>query len=551
MNRIVLGFVLVVALVAALVIWLFPPSGEHAQPTSPSSIAPSAIESPPDSLELPHIEPNERASTAQTTEAAPPTEASKEPEGRAPIAAVEEFGRIFGRVVRPDGAPAAERELHFLRFPKGPKHDVVAGAEGEFDERNLPVGKWYVSTQPSKKEMEQFGAPAKANEIEYASLRVVTLEPRGEVEIVLGVPPPNAIRVTGRVRADKPREVMLVWTPEGESAYARTKWTRASSESAYEVMLETPGRYAVGITGVGAANLRRSVEVPDTREFTFDIDLGKSGIVGRVHTAEGVPVARATVELTIRGAREPEPLFSRGSSRSMTDTDGRFAFELVDPGRYVVTAHGGKAKGAPMPAAVIARDIIVGPGNGAIELDLVAQTGDVLRGRVVRESQTPVGGVRVFVFDENGEPINPLLPVTTDKEGTFSTPPVAAGQYSLIGARGAEWTAPIRVFVRWDDPPKDTELVLGEAAMIEVRGMNLGQAWIDVRDADGNCLSAVFDMTQQALEDAVTGSLERGLWRYFVPAGTYDVRAVGSAGIVATGRVSATAGESRHVTLAR
>jgi hypothetical protein len=52
------------------------------------------------------------------------------------------------------------------------------------------------------------------------------------------------------------------------------------------------------------------------------------------------------------------------------------------------------------------------------------------------------------------------------------------------------------------------------------------------------------------MTEVATGARDPSRWTYFVPAGKYEIRAVGGAGVVARGSVSATPGETRHVTLA-
>jgi hypothetical protein len=426
---------------------------------------------------------------------------------------------------------------------------VVADDAGRFDERDLPTGKYSISTECSKDELALVGLPADTSIMETLLQRMLDVGPGADIEIELGTPPKNPIRVSGRVAAEPmPREIMMQWIPEGEDGMDRAKFKRVAQDGTYEVVLAEAGPYNVSMIVASSPRIERTVDVPSGSEFAQDFALAAGTLRGRLRTAAGEPVVRALVELTFRAGHRPVNFMSSIAYTRTTDGEGRFSFDRLDPARYALGIYGGATTAGEKTGALSVRDVVVPNQGASAELDLVAPIGHVIRGRVVDAAGGAVNYASVFVFDANGEPLDPITPAMSDKKGAFTLPPLAPGHYSLVGACGVRWTEPAALDVL--EKNTDIELHLRDAATLDVSAESLGESWIDVRDAQGNCLSAVLD--RNLFNGTVTRASFRSTWRYLVPAGDLEVRAIDSTGaVVASSKVSAAAGGKQLVKLAR
>ncbi len=547
---------IVLAAAAALVFFLLRSSEDHASaPPAPSrAVAPPEDSvAPAEPLDLTRNESLPRSNAIQTDEQPPtPDVAATVPaEAPAPAAATTPTtGRIFGLVLRPDGKPAASRRIRMIRTPGGPTKVAIANDEGRFDERELPPGRWSIFTACSKEELALLGLPADTIDMETMSQRILDLPAGAEVEIELGRPPANPIRVTGRVNCDPLPEarILMQWIPEGEDGFDRAVFKRAAKDGSYEVTLAEPGPYVVSMIVGSSPRVERLVDVPSGSEFAHDLEIASGRVRGRVLTASGEPVARAIVELTLRAGHRPVTFMSTIAFSKGTDREGRFSFDHLDAARYTIGAYGGVSPGGERVGAIAPRDIVVTDSSEPIELELVAPSGHAVRGRVVDPSGGPINSTHVFVFDASGNALNPIMAATSDKNGAFALPPLPPGHYSVVGASGARWSDFVSLDVTAQNA--DIELTLREAARLDVTAEDLGEAWIDVRDSAGRCLSALLD--RNLFNGVVPRVSWQSTWRYYVPAGEYEVRAVdGTGAVIASTRVSAAAGESKRVTLAR
>jgi hypothetical protein len=520
------------------------------EPKSHAPEAPTVISNATDAvvepLALPASESSDRASAAEVP-AAPSPEAKPAVSPNAPIAAGT--GRIYGRIVLPDGSPAAARKLQMKRVPGGPERSIFSNDAGRFDERGLRAGKWVLSTTLSGRDIAALGLPPETPLFELASARTVHLEANSEVEVELGRPPDNPIRVTGYVHVDPAEDIVLAWTRERKAGLFGATWKRVAPDGRYAIVLDAAGTYDVALIVGESLRMMRTVDVPDVREFVHNFELDRRGIHGRLRTPDGEPITGARVELTLRGGHRPFTPLSALSHVGKTDVSELFEFDYLDSARYALSICGGKSKRSGNASPIVVPDLLMTRGGEPIVLDLVAESGRPVFGRVVHESGEGARSVSVFVFDSNGDPINSLSPEFASREGGFLLPALGPGRHTLIGARGSQWTDPVVIDVPANGGLERVELRLRKAARLDVRADDLGDAWIDVRDANGNCLSGLLDkeIDDESLTDDQSGST----WSYFVPAGTYDLRAIDRVGVVASARVTARAGETQRVTLER
>ena len=180
-------------------------------------------------------------------------------------------------------------------------------------------------------------------------------------------------------------------------------------------------------------------------------------IVGTVREERGAPIFGAA--LSMQGAR------------AITDREGRY--ELVVPTAIVVLDCW--AEGF-LP--VVGRRLIV-EGSGPVRIDFDLKPAAVLSGRVLDENGRPVRGARVYVISPDRallEEIHIGNLVSTDKQGHFRFPGVAAGTWDLgVRARGHLPALARNVVVPViGTVERDVQLRRGRAISVEVRNATSG-----------------------------------------------------------------------------
>lgn len=520
----------------AAALWLLWPSQEPPPANSVVAVAPAGPATPPPS--------KEPAAEAATLDGRVPLAAPvAAPSAVGAVPPAPEMGRIRGQVFRPDGRPAAGRRVRMLRSSKGPEKFATADAEGRFDDRELPPGAWSLSTWPDEAELAALGKADQNTLGGFAFLaqRTVDLAPGDDVEVLLGAPSPTAVAVRGRILlGEESVEGYLTWMPDGKDSMDRQRVAAASPETGYATEVDAPGRYLVLVVH-GEARVEFALEVPAGPEFQRDFPLPETTLEGRVKGADGLPVKGAKVALTPRAGVLPRHPASNISFSRTSGEDGAFAFRNLPAGRYGVAVHGGVLGSANGPASAQARgEFTLEPGVPPEPLELFVEAGREVQGRVQSPPElSPTSGV--FVFDSAGEPLNPLQPVSTGKDGTFKLFPLAPGAYSAVAAHGGWWSAPLRFQVPSAGEADALELTLVEAATLTVELTGRQGAWIDLRDAAGSCFSALLD--RHAFDRSITRDWSTTRFVFHVPPGEYRALARGSPAGDAEQRVLLRSGE--------
>ena len=307
---------------------------------------------------------------------------------------------IRGRVVRSDGSPSPGVKLLFLRNDGGlpPLKSAVAGSDGGF-EVELMAGTYDVraTNEPDGEVAEPLRVRGPMSDVEIrvpASLRIegvvrglsakavsslqiaarndelesrsATVDPQGRFTIdglssrswlvigrVVGTGrrAERRVRITGAeayvelefeglpevrgtVRLDgAPLEGTPVLLLRGrELAGGRREWTR--HDGSFRFLDLPPGDYTLGI---GAE--MRALSVRADEELVIDLVSGRvEGLA--VDPATSQALAGAVVHLWPRAARQAEAEALGGARRSLTDRDGRFAFERVPEGSWTLEVEG-------------------------------------------------------------------------------------------------------------------------------------------------------------------------------------------------------------------
>ncbi|HEV8346926.1 MAG TPA: carboxypeptidase-like regulatory domain-containing protein [Vicinamibacterales bacterium] len=172
--------------------------------------------------------------------------------------------------------------------------------------------------------------------------------------------------------------------------------------------------------------------------FTLLVVLATAPVSGRVVDAESHnPIAGAHVMLIPeRNATVTAP----GSLETITDQNGRFVFDAVEPGRYLVNAN--KAGFAPItdPLDMPALEIVEGRAFTGVEVPLMK--GAAMTGRIVDAGGEPVSGLMVSALKLGdagtavaGMGITAQMAQTNDL-GEFRLAGLPAGRYAIIAVPG-------------------------------------------------------------------------------------------------------------------
>lgn len=469
-----------------------------------------------------------------------------------PTATTAIGGRIFGRVFRPDGQPAPKRKIRMALMNHAVEKYATTDESGTFDERDLDSGAWALSTWPDEVELEALGKTAAdtLNGMTYMRQQTVDLERGHEIEVTFGKPTEHAVRVHGRMLVGgAPVDGYMTWLPDGRESMDRQRLATTSAENGYEVVLDGPGRHLL----VAIQNEVRAEFVVDVRavpELEYDIVFPDSTLNGRVLTADGKPVAGAGVDLLPRAGVNPRHPSANIMYSRKTDAEGKFTFRCLPRARYSLSTHGGwiGKKQDNMPASAVAvREVDMRDRLTPMDVDLVVATGSVVKGSLHSET-VRLGGTFMFVFAADGEALNPLQGINADKDGLFELFALAPGRYFVLGAAGLSWTDVLRFEVPAQGELAPLSLDLKPVATVNVDIAGREPAWIDVRDSNNCCISAVLDM--HVFNRDVNRDWSSTSFLYHVPAGNYDVKVL-SAGDAVSAHVDALSGQVRNVDLRR
>jgi EmrB/QacA subfamily drug resistance transporter len=194
-------------------------------------------------------------------------------------------------------------------------------------------------------------------------------------------------------------------------------------------------------------------------------------IRGSVHRADGAPAGQAALTLI--------DVHGRQIGRTTTQADGRYGMATPERGTYVLVAAAGQH--APQAATLVV-------GDEPIDFDVTLTGTGGLRGVVRDADGEPVGSARIVVTDMRGEVV---ATGTTDAEGGYALPQVAAGAYTLAVSATTHRPTAIPIEVGDGQTRQDVELLPAARIRGVVRAEGHGplpDARVTLLDASGNVL---------------------------------------------------------------
>ena len=395
--------------------------------------------------------------------------------------------RIFGSIHRPDGSLARERKVRLMhdggtKDPLGRRlaRYITTDDQGLFDERALFPGEWCIVSYPDDEELKEIGGAL----IDHMKQATVQLGDGEEAHVRLGAPTADSVQVSGRVTLDgKPARGLLQWLREGADPMGSSTNAQLLADGSYSVSLEGPGTWYVRASGAGSGEFFPSI--PKSSEHELDFELPTGSLRGHVVDEDGEPVrsVRVTLQAT-KGAYERGPLRVTADS-SFTRKDGSFAIAGLSDGVYVVGAvHADRG----VASSVIVE--IVG-GEATSDTTFVLRGGHRISGLTVGPEGFPANLSAIWIYDEAGRLLNPVAALGTGGSGTFSTPPMPPGRYSLF-VQSELSVAEARDLVIGDADLEGVEIQLERGAVVTVQSLVNGdpqRALVSASDDGGRLLT--------------------------------------------------------------
>ncbi len=351
---------------------------------------------------------------------------------------VETGAVLRGRVVDRKGKPipGAGVEARWQNMYRRFERRTEAGTDGKFRLGGLPEHS--VTLEASAEEF----ADRLMNQVEIGESVTVELRRnggiRGEVRLAEGGTPESfTARAIPRRRGGEPSD-------DGKIV-----------GGVFELRGLAPGTYAVEVRAPGRAPGRvDKIEVKDhTTVDAGEIRLATGLIVrGRVVYDVNGAVARGTRIRLDRNAG-PSDWSERADGTTISDNDGRFSFDGLEPGRYTLTiVH---AESAPMQHGF---DLDADPPLPAGEIEIRLTDGGEIRGTVVDAEGLPVGGVDIFMI-RGARGFDRRIAATLD-DGSFRFVRLAPGTYTI-------WELPARGRTAFGARMKTVNVRAGETKVVK------------------------------------------------------------------------------------
>ncbi len=232
---------------------------------------------------------------------------------------------------------------------------------------------------------------------------------------------------------------------------------------AAETMTDAQGRYR--LTGLSPGTYKLSLRLPDeltTYQPAREVRVADRGcasedflvtdngrIAGRVLDAEGKPAARLSVAVVDAEGKNPEFKYGR---HAQTDEQGRYRFEGLPPGRYLLGVHLAGFPQPDDPTNAYARTYYPGVARAEEAEALELKAGEelkgrdlrlpprraesVINGRVVWDDGTPVANARVSYKDLTYGDAGINYGAQADERGQFTLKTYAGSVYRITVASG-------------------------------------------------------------------------------------------------------------------
>jgi len=351
--------------------------------------------------------------------------------------ALRRGGRIVGDVLDDEGHPRPGTTLNVQGMSTHSYQRSNADADGHFEIGSLAPGNYWISSQPSEKELAAATKPGEDQDaVAWARLQktasVVVVE--GETtHVVLGGASRDGIRIHGTITCSgKPAAGWMFWVMNEAGAGHSQQSGASDAQGRYEVSVDGPGKYSFSVhEWKGGISFSDHVEVPAGASFEHDIVLPAGRVSGRVLGPNGDPAPQMQVTLS-PDARTAELSSSASYGHRETDEKGAFVFEGLKGGSYKIrVSENNWLDGTPKVGTYERSGIVLAEGGRVDGLEIRLASAARIEGMLVGPDGQAVAGATVSLRDEGGNRIEHWPATISDASGRFSVDGLAAGRVSI------------------------------------------------------------------------------------------------------------------------
>lgn len=268
-----------------------------------------------------------------------------------------------------------------------------------------------------------------------------------ETHVVLGAPPKDPVRVTGRVThaGAAYSGAMVSFMRQGGAGLNGFKSATTDGQGAYSLTLNEPGDYTVSVQKFQGSGMQQNVveftrSVPQAKEATLDFELPTGRISGSVVDDDRKPVSGARITITTEGPGQPGTLWGGQYTETLTDSEGRYDVQALRPARYTVFAGGMTMGGAFGNDAANGREelagVAVAEGEWRKNVDFRLRRPGTIDVTVVDEAGQPVAGANVFVRTKSGALVDRFTMLASGPDGLVKYGGLAPGRYTVSAREG-------------------------------------------------------------------------------------------------------------------
>jgi protocatechuate 3,4-dioxygenase beta subunit len=343
-------------------------------------------------------------------------------------------GRIAGRIHQSQLQAGLVWAVN-LSASGGGSQNMETQPDGSFVAERLTPGKYSLTAHTRTKFVPNVSPEDQVRDMRH--LRGSVEVRAGETsDVTLGAPSGAAIPLSGRVTLGG-RPVAGANVVSSRRDFSGNSVSDANG--AYKLDLDGPGSYLVHASLHSGVSMSVRIEASGEAALTQNFEFEGTLLAGVVQFEDGKPVANAYVSAELERAAVEGQV---GASRAATQVkaDGRFAFEGLAPGVYVLSV---RDVGRINNAAARFGDTRVSD----IELPVSARRDDlvirvapdaVLECRVSSSSGAPAPGARLKLFDPSGGNYGSWSQETTDGVGIARVGGLAAGELRVLARSAGE-----------------------------------------------------------------------------------------------------------------
>ncbi|MCB9931924.1 MAG: carboxypeptidase regulatory-like domain-containing protein [Planctomycetes bacterium] len=234
--------------------------------------------------------------------------------------------------VTEDGAPVPDLNITLtegMGFGGMSQHEGVTDAMGVALIREVPARTWYIRTARDEGTFDTDN-----------SRRRIVIKEGETTELTLELRPKDGVHLHGRLTINGKAtfsDIILIGVGDRSDVIKTGKPVEGGY---YEFIGLKTGSYVLHARESDThVTCKAPLDLREEGEFPFDHDFKGLIISGVVSTPDNTPAQRSSVNISLTHLENEKPEFAQWMrGRATPDTDGRFRFENVMPGKYQVSA---------------------------------------------------------------------------------------------------------------------------------------------------------------------------------------------------------------------